>query len=79
MPTKYRSEPRKPWKKVTTVRSLYMPELPSYKTEFRYGTGSYSEAFNLDNPTLKDSYPTYDADLGDRPPITTGDRPSTRT
>ena len=53
MPTKYRSEPRKPWKTVTTVRSLYMPELPSYKTEFRYGTGSYSRGLQSRQPYSK--------------------------
>ena len=50
-----------------------MPELLCYKTEFRDGTESYSEAFDTDDPTLSYRYPTYDTDthLGDRPPTPT--------
>ena len=50
-----------------------MPELLYYKTEFRDGTESYSEAFDTDDPTLSYHYPIYDTDthLGDRPPMTT--------
>jgi len=69
----YRSESQKPWKTVTTVRSLYMPELLCYKTEFRDRTDSYSVAFDPEDPTLMDRYPTYatETDLGDRPPTPT--------
>ena len=68
MPTKYRSESQKPWKTNTTVHSPYMPELVCYKTEFWDGTESYSEAFDPDDPTLVDHYPTYNMEtyLGDR-------------
>jgi hypothetical protein len=38
--------------------------------EFKYGSVSYSKAFDPDDPTLIDRYPEYDTDkhLGDRPP-----------
>jgi hypothetical protein len=72
-PTKYRNEEesQNPWKRCTSVRSPYMPELLSLKTEFRDLTESYSEAFDLDDPTLMDRYTRYDTDshLGDRSPI----------
>lgn len=53
----------------TIVRSPYMPEQLCYRTEFRDGTESYSEAFDPDDLTLLNRYPPYDTDskLGDRP------------
>jgi hypothetical protein len=56
-----------PWRRCITVRSPYMPALLCYKTEFRDGTESYSEAFDPDDSTLMGRYPTYDidTDLGD--------------
>jgi len=52
---------------------MYNIELLYYKTEFRGGTESYSEAFDIDDPTLPYRYPTYDTDkdLDDRPPTPT--------
>jgi hypothetical protein len=71
-PTKYRNEEQsqKPWKRCTSVRSLYMPDLICHKTEFIDRTMFYSEAFDPDDTTLMDRYPRYDIDklLGDRPP-----------
>jgi hypothetical protein len=60
-------EYQKHWKRCTSVRSPYMPELLYHKTKFIDGTESYSEAFN---PTLKDRHPRYDTDtnLCDTPP-----------
>lgn len=68
-PTKYRSEFQMPWKTVTTLHNPCMSELMCYRTEYRDGTESYSEAFNPDDPTLLDRYPRYvtDTGLGDRP------------
>jgi len=72
-PTKYRNEEesQNPWKRCTSVRSPYMPELLCLKTEFRDGRESYSEAFDLDDPTLMDCYTRYDTNsyLDDRPLI----------
>ena len=47
-----------------------------YKAEYRDTTELYSEAFDSDNTTLVDCYPTYctDTDLGDRPPTPTQQR-----
>ena len=46
---------------------MYMLELVYYKTKYRDGTESYSEAFNPEDPLLVDRYPAYDTDtyLGD--------------
>ena len=46
-----------------------MPGQLCYKTEFKYGSVSYSQAFDPDDPTLIDRYTEYDTDkhLGDRP------------
>lgn len=41
---------------------MHMPEPLCYKTEFRDGTKSYSEAFDPDDPKLTDCYPRYDKD-----------------
>ena len=43
-----------------------------YKTEFPDEQSHTLEAFDPDDPTLMDCYPTYDTntDLGDRPPTT---------
>ena len=53
-----------------------MLELLCYKIDFRDGTESYTEAFDPDDPTLIDCYPTYDTDtnLGVRPPTPTQQR-----
>jgi len=71
-PTKYRNEEQsqKPWKRCTSVRNLYMPDLICHKTEFIDRTMFYSKAFDPDDPTPIDCYPRYDMDkhLGDRPP-----------
>ena len=47
-----------------------MPGHLCYKKEFKDGSVSYSDAFDLDDPTLIDRHPEYDTDkhLGDRPP-----------
>jgi hypothetical protein len=53
-----------------------MPGQLCYKTEFKYGSVSYSQAFDPDDPTLIDRYPEYDTDkhLVDRPPTPTQQR-----
>ena len=53
-----------------------MPGQLCYKTEYKYGSVSYSEAFDPDDPTLIDRYPEYDTDkhLGDRPSTPTQQR-----
>jgi len=53
-----------------------MPKLLCYKTEFRDGRESYSEALDLDDPTIIYRYPRYDTDThhGDRPPTLTQQR-----
>ena len=75
-PTKYLIDPeedRKPWKTCTTVRSPYIREKLSYKTEFKDGSVSFSESFDPDDPTLIDRLPDYttETDLGERPPTPT--------
>jgi hypothetical protein len=46
-----------------------MPDLICHRTEIINGRVSYSEAFDPDNSTLMDRYPSYDIDkhLGDKP------------
>ena len=58
-PNKYLNdeESQKPWKRCTSVRSPYMPELLCYKTEFRARMESNSDAFDPDDLTLIDRYP----------------------
>ena len=48
--------------------NYYNYNIICHKTEFIYGTLSYAEAFDPDDPTLMDRYPRYDMDkhLGDR-------------
>ena len=75
-PTKYLIDPeedRKPWKTCTTVRSPYIREKLSYKTEFKDGSASFSESFDPDDPMLIDRFPDYttETDLGERPPTPT--------
>ena len=74
--TKYLIDPeddRKPWKTCTTVRSPYIRDKLSYKTEYKDGSMSFSESFDSDDPTLIDRYPDYttETDLGERPPTPT--------
>jgi hypothetical protein len=49
--------------------NYYNYNIICHKTEFIYGTLSYAEAFDPDDPTLMDRYPRYDMNkqLGDRP------------
>jgi hypothetical protein len=49
-----------------------MAELLCYKTEFRDGSESYSEALDLDDPTIIDRYPRYDTDTHLVDPTTRG-------
>jgi hypothetical protein len=74
--TKYLIDPeddRKPWKTCTTVRSPYIRDKLSYKTEYKDGSVSFSESFDPDDPTLIDRFPDYttETDLGERPPTPT--------
>ena len=78
-PTKYlieSEESRISWNKITTVRSPYIRDKLSYKTEFKDGSVSFSESFDPDDPTLIDRFPDYttETDLGERPPTPTQQR-----
>ena len=57
----------------TTVRSPYIREKLTYKTEFKDGSVSFSESFDPDDPTLIDRFPDYttETDLGERLPTPT--------
>jgi hypothetical protein len=69
-------ENRTPWNTCTTVRSPYIRDKLSYKTEFKDGSVSFSESFDPDDPTLIDRFPDYttETDLGERPPTPTQQR-----
>ena len=57
-PTKYldTEKSRKTWEKCTAVRSSYIRGKLTYMTEFKDGSGSFSESLDPDDPSLIDRY-----------------------